>query len=793
MSSPRKSQSNPIPVCHPTTGPEKHPRLRPKPARGLCTRSTALSALVGRVGRSLLIFSWLLLHSNVILAVSPVIGGLDRLTSETSSMAGHVLISELACTACHKSDMASWAAKPGPDLSQIANRASLPHLERFLLEPSAVKPGTTMPNLLNQPEPEERARVARAIIHHLATLGENPPQFEPPDLEAVARGEALYHAVGCVACHSPETSLPNSIPLGALDEKYSIPTLTAFLEDPLGVRHAGRMPDFDLNPFEAADIANYLLREQTSLARAPQHDPLLAEQGRELFIQHRCQACHSAGDTLPVPTAPPLEAVRIQHGCLSEELGDHPHYPLDAGQREALERALENPTESWSPRDHVSFTLTQFHCVACHRREGFRDIPDERRVYFTGEDEHMGDQGRLPPPLSGVGAKLKPGALRDVLVHGHGVRPYLNVRMPRFSRPHMETLATQFKATDTLPTKTFTPAPEESKPTQVGRMLAGNRGFNCVACHTFRGQSAAEIRAVDLMTLAERLEMNWFHQYLIQPQRFSPLTIMPDFWPDGLSPLTDILDGDPDQQRDALWQYLAQGPEAGEPAGLVLEPLIVTVEDQAVMIRRAFPGIGKRGIAVGYPSGIHLAFDATQMRLGTLWWGGFIEASGIWRGQGAGTARPLGRHTVNFPTGPAFAELKATDADWPDFPTHHTPDFAFKGYVLDNKQRPTFRYVVRGMAVEDRFLDRKDASGKPYFERTLTFSEKADLTGHYLRIAVAPEIGQESERHYRVGEFLELRLSAEGWLRTLTDSQELLLPINPVDSVVIEYHLKGAP
>lgn len=69
-------------------------------------------------------------------------------------------------------------------------------------------------------------------------------------------------------------------------------------------------------------------------------------------------------------------------------------------------------------------------------------------------------------------------------------------------------------------------------------------GLNCIACHAFRGRTAA-IRGPELTTMAERLEENWFHHYLTQPQRFSPLTVMPSFWPDGRTALPDVLGGDP--------------------------------------------------------------------------------------------------------------------------------------------------------------------------------------------------------------------------------------------------------
>jgi mono/diheme cytochrome c family protein len=52
----------------------------------------------------------------------------------------------------------------------------------------------------------------RAI--RVTTLGGPAPTFTRPAPAAVERGRKLYHSVGCVACHSPETPLADSVPLG---------------------------------------------------------------------------------------------------------------------------------------------------------------------------------------------------------------------------------------------------------------------------------------------------------------------------------------------------------------------------------------------------------------------------------------------------------------------------------------------------------------------------------------------------------------------------------------------------
>lgn len=714
-------------------------------------------------------------------AEPPVIGGLHHAGAD--KFAGAVLAGELACAACHSTSQPALAAKPGPDLSAVGSRVNGAHLRDYIANPSAVKPGTTMPDVLAHLPQAEREETANAIAHYLATLGK-PAAAVAPAEEAVKRGEKLYHSVGCVACHSPEKPLPGSVPLGPIEEKYTLASLKAFLEDPLAARPAGRMPDSHLDEFEAEDIASYLLRGQKLPIEEFVPDAALAARGKVLFAEHRCNACHSAGEKTLIPDLPPLGKLRPGEGCLSEKQGKWPHYPLSEDQRTSLAAAVAEEGKAWTPESMVPLTLTRLNCIACHQRDGLGGIPGDRNPYFTGREESLGEQGRIPPSLTGVGAKLKAEWLREVLANGGGVRTAMNTRMPKFGAANTAGLADWLKQLDTLPPLPFERVPKADKPDQLGRELVGAKGMNCIACHTFRGRSAA-IAGPELTTMTERLEENWFHHFLAQPQRFAPLIVMPSFWPDGKSPLPDVLGGDPGRQRDVIWQYLSRGPEAGEPAGLVLEPLMLEVKDQAVIVRRAFPGIGKRGIGVGYPGGINLAFDASQMRLATLWSGGFIEASGLWRGQGSGQARLLGKDPVNLPAGPAFAVLATPDAPWPEAPAGKP---AFKGYQLDAQQRPTFRYAPGAFTVEDAFIERRDAAGKVFLERTLKVASPP--AGLHFRVAADPSIEAKGNESV-IGGKLVVRLSPPFTVRDTGKGKELLLPA--AAEMKLEYHLTTQP
>jgi mono/diheme cytochrome c family protein len=728
----------------------------------------------------------------VTVAAEPWVAGTARPGPLPPALGGPLLVSELGCVACHASSQAALAPKPGPDLSAVGARVAAGHLRKFIEDPSGTKPGTTMPDVLGHLPPAERASAAAALAQHLASLGGTPAAPARPAAEAVERGRKLYHAVGCVACHAPEAGLPDSVPLGPLAEKYSVASLARFLEDPLAVRPGGRMPNLRLDALEAGDIAAYLLRGQAAPGPEFRPDPQLAARGRALFTQHRCDACHATGEArTPPANLPALDAVRPDRGCLSPQPGAWPRYPLAEAQRTALRAALARPAAPFGVADHLALALARHQCLACHPRGDLGGVPADRAAYFTGNDANLGDQGRLPPPLTGVGAKLRPAWLRDVVVNGASVRPYLNTRMPAHGAANTEALAGWFRALDTLPPAVFTRVETAAKPADAGRELAGDKGLNCIACHTFRGQGTAAMRALDLMSMADRLEENWFHHYLADPQRFSPLTVMPNFWPDDKSPLPAVLGGDPGRQRDALWQYLARGPEAGEPRGLKLEPLVLAVRDEAVLLRRAYPGIGKRGIGVGYPAGLNLAFDAGQLRLGSLWSGGFIEASSLWRGQGAGQARVLGRDTVNFPAGPAFAVLESSATPWP---THHAGlpgDTAFKGYTLDDRRRPTFRYQLGALLVEDTFLDVTGPGARPHFVRSVRFPQGPPPDRLHFRVATDRRIEARTDREFAVGRGLRVTLSVPGVVRAAEGGQELVFPVT--GPFTLEYHLPATP
>ena len=289
---------------------------------------------------------------------------------------------------------------------------------------------------------------------------------------------------------------------------------------------------------------------------------------------------------------------------------------------------------------------------------------------------------------------------------------------------------------------------------KVGTDLVGKGGLNCIACHTFQHKPAQTMPAVDLTEMAERLHKQWFYRYMLSPQSLSRNTVMPSFWPGGKAIRKEILDGDSTRQIGAIWEYLLDGRQARTPRGMQTESIeLVASDGHAVMLRRSYRDVGKRGIGVGYPGGVNLVFDAEQMRLAMIWKGKFADPAGVWRSQGHGTVRPLGGEMIRFESGPDF-----DDAEKPwTIDTGRPPDHQFAGYRLDDQDRPTFTYRFGDVEVDDYATDLKEGDAAPArLKRTLTFTSKNARQNSVFRVANGKKISAAEDHTFLVDDSLRI-------------------------------------
>lgn len=642
------------------------------------------------------------------LHASPVVFGYEQLHApnlpsgdkSAQAAAGALLFAELRCSACHR-DSESLPSSQGSsrsvDLSNVGSRISRDAIVEWLRSPASVKPGTTMPSCFGAGEDD--ARSISEIAAYLASLSNNVyPEFPPGD---VARGRELYHQVGCVACHAPEVPVVapsvRSVPL-ALGKFYETGALVGFLQNPLETRPHGKMPAFGLSPAEAADLAAYIKRDTAkrdpdsrtrSLSNAAGD---MVQKGRAAFVQKGCISCHADGSKDVAEQRTTQGALRPQSGCLSETLpAGVPDYKLDVAQRKALREFVSAP-----PSGVIQPPLIeQLNCLACHVRDGRGGPESSRAAYFKANDpgaESLGELGHLPPKLDAVGAKLTRKWLEKLFWRGGGaVRPYLNARMPQFGEASGGALIECLLNADrnAAPAQIDVSGVQGHQRGPIGRQLVGTSGLGCVSCHGILGRKSLGPTVLQLTHVTERLQPEYFKRLLLNPQVTQPGTLMPPLFAGRKAAEKEI---------ESIWTYLREAASLPLPEGLLsqgdfeLKPGSV---GRPIVFRSFVEGAGTHAVAVGFPEGVNLCFDARTCRWKVAWKGRFLDAMNNWKERAMPPIAPLGNQVNALTPAEEAANVR----------------LKFVGYRLDANGVPSFLYEVNGVEIEDRAEPFADGGG----------------------------------------------------------------------------------
>ncbi|MBX9580639.1 MAG: hypothetical protein K2X87_10055 [Gemmataceae bacterium] len=682
---------------------------------------------------------------------------------------GRFRLEELGCVRCHlpfagDKMAAGLADRRGPNLTGVAKRSYAGWIDAWLADPHKLRPDTPMPKLFTDDAGGAAERYA--IVKYLVSLADRPlaparaPAVSNEYRQSMERGRVLYHVTGCAACHdAPPTKKPADgeedekpppkpeefvyslgtagpaakYRLGALGSKYRPDTLAAYLRDPLKVNPSGRMPHMALKVREAEDLARYLCRvtDETLSTGMPEppagyekSDAEWLRVGEMFLISKGCLGCHAveAGGkpvrgTMPFPSLEKIKRLRGGPDCLAEkpDLTRWPVYQLTATDREAIRAFLADGLAgagSPSPVHAARTALRRFNCLNCHTRDGEGGLSAELAETMRLMERAENADDVRPPTLAGIGHKARPGWLKSVLTEGGRARPWVQLRMPQYGPANVGHLPHGLVALEGVTPDDAVHAVKRTPETiAAGRAIVGKGGLGCISCHDIAGVPNTGTRGPDLATIGQRVRYDWYERWLHQPLRMAPGTRMPQAFVDGKSTLATVLDGDPKAQAEAMWAYLSLGPGLPLPEGM--EPpkgLLLAVADRPQLLRTFLPDAGTRALAVGYPGGVSLAFDADRCRLAYGWAGNFLDASPVWNNRGGNPAKLLGPKfwaappghpwalTANPDVPPDFAgraDSPAFGAPLPDDPprTYAGPRAVhFDGYRLDSLGRPTFRY-----------------------------------------------------------------------------------------------------
>lgn len=642
--------------------------------------------------------------------------------------AGQLLVEEHSCVACHlPGDEAplsrSLAKRPGPHLTASGSRLNEAWIFHWLGDPQSYRPEAVMPKLFG----DDRVSIVQrfAVAKFLAARGTPPrePRLDEGQRQNWPRqGQALFETLGCVVCHEKHGDKPARATLAGLGQKTTPAALAQFLRNPGEVDPGGRMPAFHFaNREDSHRLAMHLIERDAAdhpaleLPPPPSPDEVqkalnsiglakneieklgtqpigaqLKALAREVMRAKRCTACHELrvpGEEQfwqPVPAKHDFAAIceAPRGGCLDHDrksAGDH--VPLfgsslksasnpgrDSDALATFLRAASKAPGSPAPTVSARLALERLNCTGCHERNGAGGLPEVLVARMLTNQSEQNAEAVSPPPLTGVAGKLLAGSIRQVLEGNQRSRPWMGLQMPRFDGAQTARLPEDFAAADGVPLRAeaFQP-PANPALIEAGRTLVGEKGFSCTKCHDMLGIASQGTRGPDLASVTQRVSYDWYERWMTDPQRLQPGTRMPTVFFGGKSPYPHILDGVPDQQRLAIWQYLLvcrslPFPEGLKPPGKLQFP----TSDSVQVVRTFLPDLSARSMALRSPQGIHLAFDAQACRLSYGWTGEFLDMRPVWDGRGGNKAGLEGALFWTAPPGFPW-DVTPSAADAPDF------------------------------------------------------------------------------------------------------------------------------
>lgn len=745
---------------------------------------------------------------------------------------GEQLFHTVGCVACHNPRRDGSAKLPtSVPLPDMESKYSLPGLTEFLKNPLAVRPSGRMPHM-NLDDTQAR-EIASYLLRNLEVESKLEYAYyegnwdKLPDFDSLTptsygvsasfdvnvgrensfaivfkgrfrieqEGNYIFHIgsddgsrlkvdghnVVTVDGVHPFSSDKGKIALQPGIHEVEVQYFEGGGEQELKVQYQGK--GIDLRALEYALVGS--VDEEKATDRF-QVDPVLVAKGKQLFSTIGCASCHQLrvdGKQLASERkAKPFSALGADGGCLTGSGTGVPRFQLNDAQRSSVAAAInllnsETVLPARTPEEVITSMLIAFNCVACHQRGELGGIESGRNALFQSDQPEMGDEGRIPPHLTGVGSKLQPEWLKQIFDKGAKDRPYMFTQMPRFGSQNVGHLIAAFEDADpNVADHESVTDIDERHLKAAGRKLVGAEGFSCIKCHTWGNEKATGIQSINMVTMIHRLKENWFHEYLLNPQQYRPGTRMPAAWPQGQVLLPTLLDGKALTQIHSVWEFLSDGEKAVAPVGLGSNPIVLMAFDEAIIYRNFIEGAGPRAIGVGYPEKANQAFDANDLRIALLWHGAFIDASKHWIGRGSGFQPPLGDNILKLPLGVSFAILPGPDASWPT-ETAKELGYEFRGYRLGEARRPTFMYDVSGVRVEDTLVP---DSKEPFTSvtRTLRLSATSPVENFWYRAAVGNSIEPTDDGWYVVDGSWRIRLDAASTIRKSAGQVELLVPVH---------------
>lgn len=496
---------------------------------------------------------------------------------------GAKLMKKNVCFGCHRIDGYESLDKISPPLSRIGEKVSYSWLVKWLLNPSDMVEGATMPDFKFSEED------ARAVADYLFSLTQNKKKDEPVkedvDWTLYDKGKIIYSQSICSICHSANSRggayedmfAPD---LSKVGSKLNSEWLQTWLSNPKSYFGNARMPHYRMTEEEILSLSEYLSGEYVDWDLEDIKIELPVEitqssiqRGSALIKEYGCFGCHDIEGMRDIDEIGPFLRIEELEEMVADELnslGDKPLEEFDFGQLHDISKSrtaylrqkLENPhafrddarmpqynfteeeTEAlltlllgfskeeplakyrvekelsdYQPTGEFAEILNDVKCLSCHK------------IYGNGAD--------YAPDLSIEGSKITNEWLTNYLKSPDIIRP-LSEQMPKFSLgKKMSMMSLQLSkdevsiiaeyimtvlVSDEIP-KDFLKGEIISRADiDKGQKIYFEKG--CQACHQIGEEGGAV--GPTLTSVGLRLKPGYIFKHLLNPRLINANTVEPD-------------------------------------------------------------------------------------------------------------------------------------------------------------------------------------------------------------------------------------------------------------------------
>jgi cbb3-type cytochrome oxidase cytochrome c subunit len=511
---------------------------------------------------------------------------------------GKYLVRRLGCLGCHTAKAFDSEEKIGPVLNRIKFKAKAGWIRRFLKKPGDYSAETRMPTF------DFKDEEIRDIQEFLIDLGSQEKKIyqkksvareQPPSVfKEMINGKELVGLLACTTCHTikgveeegflkPDKIGPE---LSKVGSKLKTEWLEGYLKDPSAYQPKSKMPKYRLNDREIKELTLFLTRLRWEDGNRPEEKKKASsllpkkaknthgervESGMKLIIKSNCIGCHEIrtitegerGPSWDGLSGKPIRKFDFGNNPDQIERSKSAWIKSKILKPRSFRDSLKMPFLAISDKDAEAITtvllsLTGKKFPKNYMMEKNRTTHLRDRIPMKGPVGKLwnelkclqchsvgGDGGDIGPDIAFEGSRVKPGWIAGYMMKPEMIRPISTARMPDLKLSEEEALLLgnfieMALIDNTLPLGIIHESKVSKKSLKQGKKLF-SRKYGCIGCHQVGGKGGKI--GPDVSTLGKRLDGDWLHAYLKDPQSTLPDARMPNFVlsDDEINKLTDYL------------------------------------------------------------------------------------------------------------------------------------------------------------------------------------------------------------------------------------------------------------